>query len=701
SCGKPTCGVGCPDCNRYTEFWNLVFQQYDRDASGQLHPLPRPCIDTGMGLERLCAILAGKTSIFETDVYLDIIATLPHDPADDAEGERAVHRRIIADHARAATFLVADGVTPSNTDRGYVLRFLTRRAIRSGKLLGYEDGFFARLAPVVIATLVDGYPELRGEDERIVRVLENEERQFGRTLARGSVMLAGLLDALEPREGKKVLPGSAVFELHDTYGFPPELTAEIAHDAGVETDLAGYREAMREQRDRARRDAAAKRAEVRVEAAPAAGAEATAFAGYDSLDMRARIVAMFDSAGNAVPAIEAGAKASIVLDRTTFYAERGGQAGDRGVLADGNNVFEVLDTVYADKTHRRIVHAGSLRSGTLRVGDAVSAMVDPWWRREIRRHHTVTHLLQRALKDVAGDAVAQRGSAVFADRTRFDFDSPVGALAKDQRAQVVARVNDLIRGDYHVDVETIPFAEAVARGAVYMKGEQYGDVVRVVRFGPSVELCGGTHVASTGEIGHFVLLHESAIGAGIRRVEGLVSEAADAFVDRLRDAAEEAGSALTATIDQLPESAARLARERRDLEKRVAALSLQLAASRAADLIAGAKSVDGIPYLAVRASGDDGIGVRELAESIRARWPSGILAVAGADDGKVSLVVSASDDLAKRGITARAVLSAIAPLVDGKGGGTPTLAQGGGRNPAGIDAAFAALPDAIKAAARA
>jgi alanyl-tRNA synthetase len=700
-CGKTTCGVGCPDCDRYLEFWNLVFQQYDRDAGGRLHPLPKPCIDTGMGLERLCMILAGKTSIFDTDLYEDIIAGLPADGSSalDVE-ERRVHRRIIADHARAATFLVADGVMPSNTDRGYVLRFLTRRAIRSGKLLGFPDGFFSRAVPHVVASLADGYPELREKSERVARVLETEERQFEATLVRGSARLAAMIEPLKAAGSKAMLKGSAIFELHDTFGFPPELTSEIARDAGIGVDMAGYREAMEDQRERARRDAAGKRAEIRVDLDAAdSDASKTEFVGYDVLEASGTIVRMTDATGKTVHVLGSGAEGGIELDRTPFYAERGGQAGDRGAIAAGASAFDVADTRYADKNHRRIVHFGRVQAGELRSGMKVDAIVDPWWRREIRRHHTVTHLLQRALKEVAGDSVAQRGSAVFADRTRFDFDSPVGALNKEQRGQVAGRVNELIRADYHVGVDVMPFAAAIERGVVYMKGEQYGDMVRVVTFGPSVELCGGTHVESTGEIGHFVLLHESAIGAGIRRVEGLVSESADAYVTRLRDATEEVGSILTATVEQLPDSVARLARERRELEKKIAALSSQLAASRVEEFLADAREIDGVPYLAVRADGD-GVSMKDLADSIRSKWKKGVLVVAHAADGKVSLLVTASQDVADRGASARAILQKIAPYIDGKGGGSDTAAQGGGKNAAGIDAAFAGVPEAIKAVLR-
>ena len=698
-CGRSDCGPGCAHCNRHIEVWNLVFQQYDRDRDGVLHPLPKRCIDTGMGFERLCMVLAGATSIFDTDLYQDVIAALPPGGASSlAPEEQAVHRRIIADHARAAVFLIADGVSPSNTDRGYVLRYLIRRAIRSGRVLGYASGFFNTLVPAVVATLADGYPELPAAAERVAAALAAEERQFDETLQRGTRRLNEALAALRAR-GAAALPGGDVFELHDTYGFPPELTAEMAREAGVGLDMDGYRAAMQEQRERARRDAQAKRLELRVGAAdtdlPLAD---SVFVGYDSLAGAGRVAAVFDAAGIAKAALEAGEEGVIALDRTPFYAERGGQMGDRGELARTGASFAVDDTQYRDKSHRHILHKGRMREGRIAVGDTVDAFVDPAWRREIRRHHTVTHLLQRALKDVAGDAVAQRGSAVFPDRTRFDFESPVGALSKDQRGQVVGIVNELIRADHHIGVQTLTFDEAARRGAVFMKGERYGDVVRVVTFGPSVELCGGTHVESTGEIGHFVLLSESAIGAGIRRVEGLVSQAADAYVDRVRDAAEDAGQLLAATVEQLPESVAKLNRERKDLEKRIAALQAQLAETRAAAHLENVQDVEGVSYLAVHAAREEGVTVKDLAESLRARFRSGVLAVAGGENGKVGLIVSVSPDLVKRGVSAKDVFAAIAEHVGAKGGGSPAFAQGAGKDEAGIEAGFASVPPLIRKA---
>ncbi|MBV8669024.1 MAG: alanine--tRNA ligase [Candidatus Eremiobacteraeota bacterium] len=696
-CGRADCGVGCVHCDRYIEFWNLVFQQYDRESGGMLHPLPRKAIDTGMGFERLCMILAGKTSIFDTDLYQSIIAALPAATTGSTlpREEQDVQRRIIADHARAAVFLAADGIVPSNTERGYVMRFLMRRALRAGRSLRLPDGFFSELVPAVTDSLIDGYPELRAKQAAAQAVFAEEERLFDRTLERGETRLDALIAETATR-GEKVLSGRAIFELHDTFGFPPELTAEIAREHKLEADMAGYRAAMDEQRERARKDAQAKRADVRVVAGGSVDLPGSAFVGQEALAAKATIVALFDATGAPITALAAGGEGLVLLDRTTFYAERGGQAGDRGVIARDATSFEVADTQYQDKTYQRIFHRGRLSAGALRVGDAVDAVVDPAWRREIRRHHSVTHLLQRALKEILGDSVAQRGSAVYPDHTRFDFDAPGGGLTTAQETEVETRVNELIRSDYHRSVEIMPFAQAVARGAVYMKGEQYGDEVRVVTFGPSVELCGGTHVESTGEIGHFILTAESAIAAGIRRVEGVVSEAADRHWERVRDAAERAGAVLTTPVDRLAESVTRLAQERRELEKRIAGLQSELAAASAARHLSAVKEQNGVPYLVVRA--EDASAVRNLSDAIRSMWPKGVLAVAGAGGGKVSVLVTVSDDLVTRGLSAQDVLSKMMAFVDGRGGGNATLAQGGGRNAAGVDAALAAVTEAIASA---
>jgi alanyl-tRNA synthetase len=696
-CGRADCAVGCPHCNRYLEFWNLVFQQFDRTSDGSLKPLPKHAIDTGMGFERLCMILEGKTSIFDTDLYTPIIEALPPParPSQLRGEEAAIHRRIIADHARATVFLAADGVTPSNNDRGYVMRFLMRRALRSGRRLGLPQHFLSDLVGAVVQSLAEGYPQLREAKAPTKKLFSQEERLFNRTLERGEARLDAMIAAVRASRKTK-LSGDQVFELYDTYGFPPELTVEIANENNLVADMTGYHRKMEEQRERARRDAKAKRAEVKVSQSGTVDLPDSEFVGYERLEAKAKVVALFDQSGAAVDTLAAGQQGVVLLDQTPFYAERGGQAGDHGILAKPNAAFEVLDATPQDKTSSRVVHKGRMLSGELHVGDTVDAQVDPHWRIEIRRHHTVTHLLQRALKEVLGDSVAQRGSAVFPNHTRFDFDAPGGAMRKEQEQQVESRVNELIRADFHRDVAIMPFAKAVARGAIYMKDEHYGDEVRVVTFGPSVELCGGTHVESTGEIGHFVLTSESAIAAGIRRVEGVVSEAADAWVHRLRQAVERAGATLTVPPEKLAESVMRLAHERRELEKRIDSLQAALADAGAAEYLGEVKSLSGVSYLAVRA--DTAGAVRSLSDALRSRLPHAVIAVMGGDDSKVSALVTVSDDVQKKGVSARELLNAMMPFVGGKGGGSAAVAQGGGKDVSGIDAALAALPSALRAA---
>ncbi|HXW51513.1 MAG TPA: alanine--tRNA ligase, partial [Candidatus Acidoferrales bacterium] len=404
-CGRADCGVGCPHCDRYVEFWNLVFQQFDRTSDGTLAPLPKPAIDTGMGFERLCMILAGKTSIFDTDLFVSIIEALPKPVAASSLSleDAAVHRRIIADHARAVVFLATDGVSPSNTDRGYVMRFLMRRALRSGKRLGLGDGFLSGLVAPVIASLRDGYPQLVEAQARVQRIIAEEEKLFDRTLERGEGRLAAIISALKANH-EVSLPGEQIFELHDTYGFPLELTTEIANENGLVADTAGYHQAMDRQRERARKDAQAKRATIKVTGGEAIDLPGTDFVGYESLNAKGLVTALYDESGKTVAVLAAGQNGVVVLDRTPFYAERGGQAGDRGVLATPSATFDVTDAQHQDKTAKRVFHKGRVVSGELHAGETVEAQVDPAWRREVRRHHSVTHLLQRALKEVVGDA---------------------------------------------------------------------------------------------------------------------------------------------------------------------------------------------------------------------------------------------------------------------------------------------------------
>ncbi|HYZ17008.1 MAG TPA: alanine--tRNA ligase [Candidatus Acidoferrum sp.] len=677
--------------NRFVEIWNVVFQQYNRGADGTLSDLPRKSIDTGAGLERMLAVANGKVSMYETDLFTDIVAAQP--PVGQTSlspDEQLVRRRIIADHARAATFLIADGVYPSNTERGFVLRFLIRRAIRNGRLLGYPREFMPELAAAVVRSLESGYPELRARLGDVQNALRQEEAGFMRTLDRGIELLERLIDEAL-RSGTKVISGEDAFTLHDTYGFPFELTREIANERGVTVDTIAFEQKMNEQRERARADAAAKRAVVNVSDLPSLSSR---FEGYNGLSAEGTVHGIMRN-GAPVESIAAGDEAQLLLDRTAFYAEKGGQIGDQGrITTTEGAVFEVTDTQYVGEA---IAHHGRLIDGTLAVGDAVHTQVYPQWREEIRRHHTSAHLLQRALKDVLGEDVMQAGSWVGIDRMRFDFRSPVGALTAAQRRAVTQRVNELIREDHHLVTREMPVEEAKATGAITMAGEKYGDVVRVVQAGPSVEFCGGTHSHTTGELGLFVMLSESSIGSGIRRIEGIVSKAAERYVEQQQDTIATLAEQLSTKPEELVERVERLQTDVRDLQKAMAQVKAQLAAADAATYVERAEDLGGKKVVAAIVREANAEAVRALGNAIRSRLRSGVIALVGVDGETATLFVSASDDAVKAGVHAGNLVKLAAPLVGGKGGGAPAQAQGGGKDASGADRALAAIRDALAA----
>ncbi|MEA2721662.1 MAG: alanyl-tRNA synthetase [Candidatus Eremiobacteraeota bacterium] len=677
--------------NRYVEIWNVVFQQYNRGADGKMTELPRKAIDTGAGFERMLAVANGKVSMYETDLFTDIIAAQP--PVGQtslAPDEQLVRRRIIADHARAATFLIADGVYPSNTEGGFVLRFLIRRAIRNGRLLGYPREFMADLAGAVVASLESGYPHLRAKLGDVRNALRTEEAGFLRTLDRGIELLEAEIDEAV-RDCTMLISGEDAFVLHDTYGFPFELTREIARERGVAVDSTAFEQKMTEQRERARSDAARKRAVVSVSDAPTIS---SAFEGYGGLEADG-VVQTILAGGAPVDTIDAGREAQIVLDRTSFYAEKGGQVGDHGRIVTDTGVFEVTDTQYIGEA---IAHHGRVASGVIAVRETVHTTVYPEWREEIRRHHTSAHLLQRALKDVLGEDVQQAGSWVGVDRMRFDFRNPSGALTPPQKRAVTQRVNDMIRADFHQDMRELPIEEAKATGAVTMAGEKYGDKVRVVGFGPSVEFCGGTHAHTTGELGLFVLLSESSIGSGVRRIEAIVGKAAEAYVERQQDTIATLGEALSAKPDELVERVERLQSDVRELQKSMNDIKARLAAADAETYVSNAHDVGGVRVVADVVPEANAEALRALGNAIRSKLRSGVVALVGTDGDTASLFVSASDDAVKAGVHAGNLVKAAAPLVGGKGGGAPAQAQGGGKNPSGAAAARDAMLGALREA---
>ena len=675
--------------NRYVEIWNVVFQQFNRGTDGKLTELPKKSIDTGAGLERMLAVCNGKASMYETDLFTDLIEAQPPVASTSMHPhEQRERQNIIADHARAVTFLINDGIYPSNTDRGYVLRFLIRRAIRNGKLLGYPNGFLTELVPAVVRSLSPGYPELRDNVGRIQQTLRAEEETFDRTLERGMSMLDGLIaDANE--NCTRLISGHDAFVLHDTFGFPIELTREIAGDGGVAVDTVEFETEMREQRERARRDAKSKRAVVSLAELPAVR---SVFTGYGGLEADGEIVAML-LGDRPVDTLQAGDHGILILDRTPFYAERGGQIGDRGrfTLEDGS-VFDVDDTQYMGEA---IAHHGVVKSGEFVVGARAHGSVYDWWRREIRRHHTSAHLLQRALKDVLGDEVTQAGSWVGIDRMRFDFRNPAGALSPEQRRAVAARVNEMIRDDSPVITRELPIDEAKQSGAIWMFGEKYGETVRVLQAGPSVEFCGGTHAHSTGELGLFLILSESSIGSGIRRIESCVSQSSERFVVNQQELVGELATSLSTTPEELGDRVSKLQREMRDLQTAVGQMKARMAAFEAQSYLEGAERKGERTFVGAVVHEANAEAIRHLSSALRSRLPSGVIALAGVDDGAVSLLVSASDDLVKGGVHAGNLVKLAAPLVGGKGGGAATQAQGGGKNTAGAEAAVRAIRDAV------
>lgn len=678
--------------NRYVEVWNLVFQQYNRESDGTLRTLSALNIDTGAGLERVLAVVNGKASMYETDLFTDLVDAQP--PVGDTSldaAEQLVRARIIADHARAATTLIADGVHPSNVDRGYVLRFLIRRAIRNGRLLGYPPGFLSSLVPAVVASLQSGFPELATAGERVKAVLAREEEAFERTLARGEQMLEAKLAELRA-QSRAELGGADAFMLHDTFGFPIELTCEILDEQGFVVEVGGFEREMEAQRTRARSDAASKRGVVSV--APARVSHRSEFTGYGDREGSGIVLEILTADGTPVEEAITGENVRIILDCTSFYAEKGGQIGDHGTLYGLESEFVVDDAQFMGDA---VVHHGTMQRGIIRRGQTLRTVVDQSWREEIRRHHTSAHLLQYALREVLGDEVAQAGSWVGPERMRFDFRSPAGALTPEQRQRVSAIVNRIIRDDFAVVTDEMTIAEARNSGAISMAGENYGAVVRVLRAGPSVEFCGGTHAHRTGELGLFVVLSESSIGSGVRRIEAIVSAAAEEYVVKQQEILGSLGAALTVKPEEVAERVARLQADMRSLERELAEARAKAASGDAQRFIDTAQQIGAFSYISALTE-LDGAGIKTLANAIRSRTRGNVvIALAGVSGDTVSLLVVVGDDAVKAGAHAGNLLKAAAVHVEGKGGGGAAQAQGGGKKLAGAESALTGIRQALAA----
>ncbi|HEU5193650.1 MAG TPA: alanine--tRNA ligase [Methylomirabilota bacterium] len=696
--GRPCQGVAC-ECDRWLEVWNLVFMQFNRDASGTMTPLPRPSIDTGMGLERIAAVMQGKLSSWDTDLFSPIIAQVsrlagkPYGRVEDDD----VSMRVIADHGRTATFLIADGVLPSNEMRGYVLRRIMRRAIRHGRMLGITEPFLYKTVPWVVEVMGGAYPEIARECARIEEAVRGEEDRFAETLESGGRRIDEYLAAQGQGRGRAV-DGSFLFTLYDTYGFPRDLAEDVLKDRGwVVTDEtnATWDAEMEAQRTRARAGgsfAAGDEAEsTAVYQRLSSEIPAVDFVGYETLTSPARILAMVRGVQRVREATE-GEEVEIILDRTPAYAESGGQVGDTGTLVGRQGRGAILDTYY--RGNKLVVHRVKIGQGGLHENEDVAVTVETPRRLGLRQHHTGTHLLHAALRRILGAHVAQAGSLVAPDHLRFDFSH--GASVKDPEVgQIESLVNEQVQANTPVTHQEMDLKEALASGAMALFGEKYGDRVRVVKIGDfSTELCGGTHLDATGQIGFFKVDTEGAVAAGVRRIEAVAGTAAVEAVARQERVLREIGDILKIAPGEAPQRLRKLLDEQKTLERQLQELEGKLARSKADDLVAGARQVNGVAVVSARLDGLDADGLRAVADRLRDRLGSGIVVVGSVVGDKVNLVAAVTKDLTKR-FQAGKLVQEVARAVGGGGGGRPDLAQAGGKEPGKLDAALEGVYEAV------
>ncbi|VAX13802.1 Alanyl-tRNA synthetase [hydrothermal vent metagenome] len=669
------------DGDRYIEIWNLVFMQYDRDKDGVLHPLPKPSVDTGMGLERLAAILQGGHSNYDIDLFQHLIAAVM--AVSGCEDKDNNSLKVIADHIRSCSFLVVDGVMPSNEGRGYVLRRIIRRAVRHGHKLGVRDPFFYKLVAALVTEMGEAYPELVQAQALVERVLKQEEERFAETLDQGMAILENVISELSGR----IIPGEMVFKLYDTYGFPVDLTADIARERDLELDMAGFDKAMAAQRERARSANS-----FAIDYGDGLKLEGkTEFSGYEQLSDLAVIRELLVD-GNPCERLEAGQKGMLVLDQTPFYAESGGQVGDSGRIFTETAEFEVQNT---QKQGKVFVHIGRMLKGALATGDKVSAQVDGQRRQAIAGHHSATHLLHAALRDLLGEHVSQKGSQVSDDRLRFDF-SHFEPISPEQLDQIEALVNQHIRHNHEVVTRIMDQDAAKSSGAMALFGEKYEDRVRVLSMGDfSVELCGGTHVRRTGDIGLFKIISETGVAAGVRRIEAMSGSAALQWVTEHENVLTELAALLKSTPETLRDKVQQLLEKNRTAEKELEQLKGRLASSRGDDLVQQATEIGGIKVLVAKLEGADPQSLRDTVDQMKQKMGSAAIVLSTVKDGKVSLIAGVSKDCTDR-IKAGELVNAAAEKVGGRGGGRPDMAQAGGNQPENLELALAAARDWIE-----
>ena len=694
-CGQPGCTVGC-DCDRYIEVWNNVFTQFENDGNGNYELLQQKNIDTGMGLERLAVIVQDVDSIFDVDTMFalrDRVCEFAH-TVYKADEKKDISIRLIVDHIRSATFMISDGIMPTNEGRGYVLRRLIRRAARHGRMLGIEGSFLSRLSATVIEGSKDGYPELEEKKDFIFKVLAQEEEKFSKTIDQGLSILAEMEADLE-KKGTRTLEGKDAFLLYDTYGFPLDLTKEILEEKGYAIDEAGFKACMEEQRQKARKA----RGTTNYMGADATvydeiSAEVTTeFVGYDNLTCESEITVLTTET-ELTEALTEGVRGTVFTQKTPFYATMGGQTGDKGVIECAAGRFVVEDTIQL--LGGKYGHVGYMAEGMIKTGDTVTLTVDAQGRKRTCKNHSATHLLQKALKTVLGSHVEQKGSMVTPDRLRFDF-AHFQAMTAQEMAEVEAIVNKEIAAGLAVETNVMSIEDAKKTGAMALFGEKYGDEVRVVSMGDfSKELCGGTHVSNTAEIATFKLVSESGIAAGVRRIEALTGEGVFAYYKKTEEELHEAAKLLKTTPANLLEKIAALQAELKAAASENESLKSRLAKDALGDVMDQVCEIEGVKLLPAKLEGVDMNGLRELGDQLREKLGEGVVLLASVIDGKVNLMAAATDGAMKQGAHAGNLIKGIAALVGGGGGGRPNMAQAGGKNPSGIDAALEKAKEVLK-----
>jgi alanyl-tRNA synthetase len=692
-CGRPECRVGC-DCDRYLELWNLVFMQFNRDPDGTLHPLSRPCIDTGMGLERISAVLQGVKSNYDTDLFTPIIAEIGtiSGTAYGKDPRADISLRVIADHGRASTFLISEGVLPSNEGRGYVLRRIMRRAMRHGKILGIEGPFLYRISSKVVDLMKEAYPELRERELFSSKVIRNEEERFSETLDSGLKILREELDQLR-KEKKKVLSGEVAFRLYDTFGFPLDLTTEILQEEGVGLDEEGFRIQMDEQRQKSKQawqgmgEGKTKDAYRRL----VAEGIKTEFVGYEEVEAYSRILKLIKG-DEIVPFALEGDEVEVITERTPYYGEAGGQVGDQGAIYQGEFSLEVEDTL--KPLEELIVHVGKVKRGAIKEGMEANLRVDEGRRKAIARNHTATHLLQAVLREVLGDHVHQAGSLVAPDRLRFDF-THFSPMEKERLERVEALVNQKIRENLKLETKVMRVEEALETGAMALFGEKYGERVRVVKISDfSTELCGGTHTGRTGDIGFFKILNEAGVAAGVRRIEALTGEGAYRFVKEEERELSEIATYLKSSPGELSLKIERLLQKQKELEREVLSFQDRLSYQEISNLLPLVREVKGVRILSAKVGGKDAKRMRDFVDQLKMKIGSGIILLGSTSDDKVSLIMGVTPDLTQR-INASNLIKKIALHIHGTGGGRPDFAQAGGTDPGKLEEALRAVDDLI------